>query len=145
MNGEENIMEQSIFRKESLRRVSSPEQLSDYLHITTPKSWVVLGAVVLLIAGLLVWFSVTSVESYAAGRAEVRSGVLTLTFDDNEKAENVEVGMNVMVGDKQMPVMSVGQDNDGRIFAVTDTKLPNGSYEARVEYNSIQLIKLLFN
>ena len=138
-------MEQSIFRKESLRRVSSPEQLSDYLHITTPSSWAILGAVILIVAGMLVWLSVTSVESYAAGKAEARGGMLTLTFDDAEKAENVEVGMNIMVGDKLMPVMSVGQDSDGRVFAVTDTKLPNGSYEGRVEYNSIQLIKLLFN
>ena len=44
-----------------------------------------------------------------------------------------------------MPVISVGQDNDGKIFAVADTKLPDGNYEARVVYKSTQIIKLLFN
>lgn len=145
MIGEESIMEQSIFRKESLRRVSSPEQLSDYLRVTSPASWVVLGAAFLLMASLLVWSYVTAVESYAAGNAEVHSGVLTLTFDDPEKAGNIEVGMNVRVGDTLTPVMSIGQDSDGRVFAVADTNLPDGSYEARVGYRSTRVIKLLFN
>ena len=138
-------MEQSLFRKESLRRVSSPEQLNEYMHVTSPAGKVILGAAVLLIAGLLIWLSVTSVESFAAGRAEVHRGVLTLTFDDAEKAGNVEVGMEVRVGDTRMPVTSVGQDSDGSVFAAADTKLPDGSYEARVAYKSTQLIKLLFN
>ena len=141
----ENSMEQSLFRKESLKRVSSPEQLSEYLHVTSPTSWVVFGAAVLLIVSLLIWSSVTAVESYAAGNAEVQDGVLTLTFDDAKKAENIEVGMNVRVGDTMMPVMSIGQDSDGNVFAVADTNLPDGTYEARVGYKSTQIIELFFN
>ena len=138
-------MEQPLFRKESLRRVSSPEQLSEYLHVTSPSSWTVLCAIVLLLVSLLVWSSVTAVESYAAGKAEVHGGVLTLTFDDSETAENIEVGMNIRVGDTLIPVMSIGQDSDGRLFAVADTLLPDGNYEARVGYKSTQIITLLFN
>ena len=138
-------MEKSLFRKESLQRLSSPEQLSEYLHVTSPASRIVLGAAILFIVSLLIWSSVTAVESYAAGKAEVHGGVLTLTFDDAKKAENIEVGMNVRVGDTMMPVMSIGHDADGRVFAVADTKLPDGSYAARVGYNSTQIIELLFN
>ena len=138
-------MKEELFRKESLRRVSSPEQLSEYLHVTSPASRVVLFAAILLLASLIVWSCVTAVESYAAGKAEVRGGVLTLTFDDAKKAENIEVGMNVKVGDTLMPVTSVGKDSEGRVFAVADTNLPDGSYEARVGYKSTQMIKLLFN
>lgn len=68
-------MEQQLYRKESVERVSSPEVLNDYLHVTSPAMWAVLAAVVLLLAGLFVWSSVTAVESYAAGEAEVRGGV----------------------------------------------------------------------
>ena len=60
-------MEKQLFRKESIERVSSPEQLSDYLRVTSPTVWVVLAAVILLLASLFVWSSVTAVESYAAG------------------------------------------------------------------------------
>ena len=41
-------MEQQLFRKESMERVSSPEILRDYLHVTSPAIWVVLAAVILL-------------------------------------------------------------------------------------------------
>ena len=138
-------MEQPLFRKESLKRVSSPEQLNEYLHVTSPTSWVVFGAALLLIVSLLIWSSVTAVESYAAGKAQVQDGVLTLVFDDTKKAENIDIGMDVRVGDTLMPVTSIGQDSDGNVFAVADTNLPDGTYEARVGYKSTQIIELFFN
>ena len=138
-------MEKQLFRKESIERVSSPEQLSDYLRVTSPTVWVVLAAVILLLASLFVWSGVTAVESYAAGDAEVRGGVLTLTFDDAEKAANVEIGMNVSVGDLVTPVLTLGRDDEGRLLAVAEVGLPDGSYEARVGYRSTKIIEMLFN
>ena len=138
-------MEQPLFRKQSMERVSSPEQLQDYLHVTSPAIWVVLAAVILILASLFVWSSVTAVESYAAGTAEVRGGVLTLTFDDAEKAAHVEVGMNVKVGDLVTPVLSVGRDEAGDPIAVAAAGLPDGVYEASVGYKSTQIIDMLFN
>ena len=45
-------MEQtSVYRKASVERISSPEQLNDYLRVTNPSVWIVLAAVVLLLAG----------------------------------------------------------------------------------------------
>lgn len=138
-------MEQQLFRKESVERVSSPEQLGDYLHVTSPAIWVVLAAVILLVASIFVWSSVTAVESYVAGTAEVKGGVLTLTFDDAEKAQNVEIGMDVRVGDVATPILSIGYDEEGRLLAVANTGLPDGSYEARVGYRSTRIIEMLFN
>ena len=138
-------MEQPLFRKQSMERVSSPEQLQDYLHVTSPAIWVVLAAVILILASLFVWSSVTAVESYAAGTAEVRGGVLTLTFDDAEKAAHVEVGMNVKVGELVTPVLSVGRDVAGDPIAVAAAGLPDGVYEASVGYKSTQIIDMLFN
>ena len=138
-------MSQPLFSRKSIDRISSPEQLGDYLHVTAPSIWIVLLAVLLLLASLLVWSAVTAVESYAAGTAEVQSGVLTLTFDDGEKAENVEVGMNVKIGEYQTPVLSVGQDGVGNVFAVAETNLTDGAYEAKVGYRSTRIIQMLFN
>ena len=84
-------------------------------------------------------------ESYAAGDAEVRGGVLTLRFDDVEKASHVEVGMNVKVGDTVTPVLSIGSDESGHPIAIASVNLPDGSYEASVGYNSTQIIDMLFN
>lgn len=138
-------MEQSSFRKENTERVSSPEQLNDYLRVTSPALWIVLAAVILILAGLFVWSSLTAVESFAAGEATVRGGVLTLRFDDAEKAAFVEVGMNARIGDLTTPVLSVGSDEDGTPIAVAKADLPDGSYDASVGYRSTQIIEMLFN
>ena len=45
----------SIFRQKSLDRVSSPEQLNDYIRVTTPSVWLVLAAIILLLVGMLAW------------------------------------------------------------------------------------------
>ncbi len=61
----------SIFRKKSLDRVSSPEQLNDYIRVTTPSVWLVLLALVILLAGMLVWSVFGTVEARnAEGEAE---------------------------------------------------------------------------
>ena len=49
------MSEKSIFREKSIDRVSSPEQLNDYIKVTTPSVWLILFATLILIAGTLVW------------------------------------------------------------------------------------------
>ena len=56
----------SIFRQKSIDRVSSPEQLNDYIRVTTPSVWLVLIAIILLLAGMLVWSVLGTVEATAA-------------------------------------------------------------------------------
>ena len=46
---------EGIFRPRSLERISSPEQLNDYIRVTTPGVWLVLAALVVLLAGMLAW------------------------------------------------------------------------------------------
>ena len=45
----------SIFRQKSIDRVSSPEQMNDYIRVTTPTVWLVLLALVILLLGMLAW------------------------------------------------------------------------------------------
>ena len=45
----------SVFRKKSLERVSSPEQMDDYIKVTTPAVWIALIALAVLLAGCLAW------------------------------------------------------------------------------------------
>ena len=40
------MAEQPIFREKSLKRITSPEELSDYLRVTSPSVWLVLAAVI---------------------------------------------------------------------------------------------------
>lgn len=48
-------MNQPLFRKSSMDRVSSPEQLNDYIRVTSPGVWLVLAADIVLLMGACVW------------------------------------------------------------------------------------------
>ena len=55
-------MNNSIFRQKSIDRVSSPEQLNDYIRVTSPRIWLVIAAVLFLLAGMILWGVFGSVE-----------------------------------------------------------------------------------
>ena len=56
----------NIFRRKSIDRVSSPEQLNDYIRVTTPPVWLVLLAIILLLAGMVAWSVFGTAEVRAA-------------------------------------------------------------------------------
>ena len=45
----------SLFREKNLERLESPEKLNDYLRVTSPGVWMVLGAVIVLLVGVCIW------------------------------------------------------------------------------------------
>jgi hypothetical protein len=51
-----------LFRKTAINNVRSPEQLNDYIKVTTPAVWTVLAAVIILLSALLFWAAFGSVE-----------------------------------------------------------------------------------
>lgn len=44
-----------VFRQKSLERIASPEQLNDYIKVSNPGIWMLLAAVIALLAGVCVW------------------------------------------------------------------------------------------
>ena len=138
-------MDNQVFRSKSLEQISSPEQLNDYLHVTNPTVWLVLVAVILLLAGALLWSSIATIDSFATGTAQVSDGAMTIVFDDDQVAGNVEPGMTVEIGDVKVKVGSIGTGTDGHRFATAETTLADGSYSARVIFKKTQVLKLLFN
>ena len=51
-----------IFREKAVERVNQPEDLNEYVRVTTPSVWIVLAAVLLLVAGVLAWTIFGSVD-----------------------------------------------------------------------------------
>lgn len=44
-----------IFRKKSLDAAASPEHLDDYINVSNPSVWLVLGAIIVFLAAVGVW------------------------------------------------------------------------------------------
>ncbi|UNC93200.1 NHLP bacteriocin system secretion protein [Candidatus Contubernalis alkaliaceticus] len=62
------MQQPGLYRKEALRKLSSPEQLDNMLTITSPRSWMAVAAVGLIFLSLLVWGCFGSVTSQVAGQ-----------------------------------------------------------------------------
>lgn len=58
-----------IFRKVALERLSSPEQLDLTMEVTRPRSWMVLGALGVLLATLVIWGFVGSIPTRVSADA----------------------------------------------------------------------------
>ena len=138
-------MEDSLFREKTIEKISSPEDLSEYVHVTRPSVWLMLVAVILMLAGMLVWSSFASIDSFATGTAVVKNGTMYIYFDNEQIAENVEGGMPVFAGETESRISSVGTDDAGRLFASAPTVLTDGSYSVRVRFKQTQVLSLLFN
>lgn len=140
-----SAMEEPVFREDSLKRIRSPEDLSDYLRVTNPAVWIVLAAVILLLVGFLIWSATASIDSLATGTAQVENGSMRILFDNEQIAESVQPGMTVKVGETEGRISGVGQNPDGTMFATASTTLMDGSYPASVTLRKTQVIRLLFN
>ena len=66
-----------IFRQKSIERISGPESLDDYIRVTTPSVWIVLVALIVLLAGMLVWSIMGTVEAHTADGSVVNIHPIT--------------------------------------------------------------------
>ena len=138
-------MADPIFREKSLKRITSPEELGDYLRVTSPAVWMVLTAIILLLAGILIWSSLASIDSFVTGTAQVEHGSMRILLDDEQFSGSVQPGMTVKVGESESRISSTGTGASGAFFATAETTLADGSYPARIVLRRTQVIRLLFN
>ena len=99
-------MEKSIFRNTSMQRLRSPEQLNEYIRVANPGVWLILGAIVLLLAGVIVWGSFGTIPF------SVRTGVLVedgraVCYVGTSDAAAMEAGMPVSVAGMQGTVTAI--------------------------------------
>lgn len=48
-------MNDNVFRKKSLERISSPEQLNDYIKVSNPTVWLIISAICVLLLAFSIW------------------------------------------------------------------------------------------
>jgi len=91
-------MESKIFRKVSLERLSTPEQLDHLLQVTSAKDWLALLGLFLVLLAVVIWSFTGVIQTKVAGQGVmVRSGtVLNVTTLGSGLVTNVYV----MPGDR---------------------------------------------
>ena len=120
-----NKNQETVFRKKTLERISSPEQLNDYLRVTNPGIWVVLAAVILLLAGIFAWAAAGTLETKADATVIVQGRVAQVV---PAGAESLEAGMPLRVAGQETVIADTDTDEFGRSIGTTEVDLPDGTY-----------------
>ena len=137
----EEEKKQQIFRKESIERISSPEQLNDYLRATKPGAWIMLSVVILLIGAFIAWASTGQLETTVSGKAVVASGNACISAMSEKE---LSAGMKVRMGESEFTLSSVDWDEYGRQIAYAPVTLSDGNYDVEIVVESISPIEFLF-
>ena len=133
-----------IFRKSSMDRISSPEQLTDYLKVTNPGIWVLLAAVIILLGGLFAWSMVGNLETVAEGVAVVENGTAQIMVTDTANSK-IASGMTVRIGDDEYSIAAVEKDEYGTAVAFAPIDKTDGRYDVKIVTESVHPIKFLFD
>lgn len=155
---------ESIFRKQSVDSISSPEQLNDYIRSASPSVWLILAAIILLLCGVCVWGIFGRLDTTVSVGAVSTGGELSIYIPEAEK-DNVTRGMAVSVNGTEYTIESITDspvllDSDKDAYAMhtssleqgdfayianVQTGLPDGSYEAVITIDSVSPMSFITN
>ena len=131
---------QSLFREKTLQRISSPEKLTEYLRVTNPGIWVVLGAVILLLGGLFLWSVIGTLETTAKAKVIVEDHVAMVITDGGSVLKD---GMPLRILAEDYYIAATAEDDYGRVYGITEVPLPDGSYAGTVVVEQVRPIDFL--
>ncbi len=92
-------MDGGLFRKKSLDRISSPEDLHDYMRVTSPRLWMLLGTIAALLVGLIVLAATLRMESTEKIRVRVGGEGYVTGRIPVDRQDLVKIGMPVRFGE----------------------------------------------
>lgn len=157
-------MSNEIFRKKSLDRISSPEQLTDYIKASNPGVWLTLGAIAVLLIGICVWGIFGKLDTKLTVAAESENGRLVCYVKESDIGKiksdmkvainGTEYGIND-ISSKPVSVeegfeeyaLHIGDIKTGEwVFIVSaDGSLPDGIYTGEIVIDSVAPMSFVFN
>lgn len=158
-------MSEKLFREKSIKRITSPEELNDYLKVTTPGVWILLASVIILLVGALVWAIFGTMNTEISTVAINTTGNEIRIYVKESKISEVEVGQTVKINgseytideierdpisiDNSFPdyVLHVGnlQVGEWAYRAIVNAEIEPGVYEAKIVVESIKPLSLITN
>ena len=94
----------AVFRKASLDRLASPEQLDRLLQVTRPRGWIALVALGFLVGSAVLWGFEGSIPSRVAGQGILlkSGGVLEIAAGAGGRITDVAVNVGDVVREGQV-------------------------------------------
>lgn len=139
-------MNEEIFRKKSLDKVKSPENLDDYIRVSNPGVWLLLVSVFVLLAGACIWGVFGHIDSTVPSTVYVENGA-AICYVAEENISAVRTGMTVKYANCEAVVDGIGEKNDkGYAYHLaSENAVADGFYEGKVILKSYTPISLILN
>ncbi len=77
-------MSKQLFRQKSMDKITSPEQMNDYIRVSNPSVWMILGAVIVLLIGVCVWGVFGRLDSTLQTGGVCKDGQLVIYVGEND-------------------------------------------------------------
>lgn len=159
-----NDMNDSIFRKKNLERINSPEQLDDYIKVTSVSVWVILISIMLILIGACVWGVYGTVTTSFETIGIVEKGNMKIYISESD-FQKIDSNIKVIVNDKEYNVNRIdkdfekiqnclkaneiheaGLDGDEWVhIAYADTELEDGKYNVSVIIENLHFMSFIMN
>ena len=139
-------MKEEIFRKKSLDKVKSPENMDDYICVSNPGVWLLLVSVIVLLAGACIWGIYGHIDSTVPVAVSVESGnvVCYVSADD---ISDVKTGLTVKFLDSEAAIIHIGDENEqGYVCTLSEVPaVPDGFYEGTIVIESFKPLSFILN
>ena len=139
-------MNEQIFRKKSLDKVKSPENLDDYIRVSNPGVWLLLVCVLVLLIGACVWGAFGHIDSILPSIVCFENGN-AVCFIAEEDISSVKTGLNVQYEGQKALITGIGEKEDMgfRCTLSVDSALPDGFYDGKIVIQSYKPLSFILN
>ncbi len=139
-------MNEEVFRKKSLDKVKSPENLDDYIQLANPGVWLIIISVVVLLIGACIWGAFGHVDSIVETTVRVDDEVISCNIP-TEDISFVMVGTAMKVGDYELEISSIGEETPMGYPCTlkSDENIEKGFYPGKIVIKSVKPLSFIFN
>ncbi len=159
-----NEKNETVFREKSIERISSPDQLNDYVRLSNPGVWFVLGAIMIILLGACIFGIFGHIDS-SVPAVGISSDGKMVCLVKKEYGDRFTKDMKVKIDDAEYDVslrdpkpvtvwdttdsyaLFIGDMQPGEwVYEIdVDGSFSDGSYEARLITEKISPLSFIFN
>lgn len=157
-------MKENLFRQKSMDKITSPEQLNDYIKVANPGIWMILSGAIVFLFGVFIWGFLGEINT-VLDTVAVSKGGETVCYIRESDIENIDLSNTVIINDNNAEILKIGQTPmeitegfDSYALHISgfeagewvyelrlDSKLYDGVYEAKIITESVAPISFLLN
>lgn len=139
-------MGEEIFRKKSLDKAKSPENLDDYIRVASPSIWLLLISAIVLLTGACVWGTFGHIDRTVPSDVRVENGN-SICYIAEEDISSVQVGLTVKFADFEAVITEIGEkEKEGYVCTLsTNDSINKGLYQGKVVIDRARPLSFILN